>query len=100
MTIAKSIDGSSPRSTNQHIIASIDAEPTPIGEQLIHKTLESMQKELTELSAYVYDNIGWHQVHMSIDVAGCWSFLRMVSRSCCSSSILVLSQSTLLLRGQ
>ncbi|KAF2560017.1 hypothetical protein F2Q68_00015436 [Brassica cretica] len=27
--------------------------------------VESMQKELTELSAYAYDNIGWHQV--SID---------------------------------
>ena len=61
-TIAKSIDGNSPRSTNEHIIASIDAESTPIGEQPIHK---SMQKELTELSAYAYDNIGWHQV--SID---------------------------------
>ncbi|KAG5410620.1 hypothetical protein IGI04_006939 [Brassica rapa subsp. trilocularis] len=64
-TKAKSIDGNSPRSTNEHIIASIDAESTPIGEQLIHKTVESMQKELTELSAYAYDNIGWHQV--SID---------------------------------
>ncbi|KAG5388531.1 hypothetical protein IGI04_030072 [Brassica rapa subsp. trilocularis] len=64
-TLAKSIDGNSPRSTNEYIIASIDAESTPIGEQLIHKTVESMQKELTELSAYAYDNIGWHQV--SID---------------------------------
>ncbi|CAN6989891.1 unnamed protein product, partial [Brassica rapa subsp. trilocularis] len=64
-TKAKSIDGNSPRSINEHIIASIDAESTPIGEQLIHKTVESMQKELTELSAYAYDNIGWHQV--SID---------------------------------
>ncbi|KAG5388525.1 hypothetical protein IGI04_030066 [Brassica rapa subsp. trilocularis] len=64
-TQAKSIDCNSPRSTNKHIIASIDAESTPIGEQLIHKTIESMQKELTELSAYAYDNIGWHQV--SID---------------------------------
>ncbi|KAG5384943.1 hypothetical protein IGI04_036413 [Brassica rapa subsp. trilocularis] len=64
-TRAKSIDGNSPRSTNEHIIASIDAESTPIGEQLIHKTVESMQKELTELSAYAYDNIGRHQV--SID---------------------------------
>ncbi|KAG5414862.1 hypothetical protein IGI04_002429 [Brassica rapa subsp. trilocularis] len=64
-TLAKSIDGNSPRSTNEHIITSIDAESTPIGEQLIHKTVESMQKELTELSAYAYDNIGWHQV--SID---------------------------------
>ncbi|KAG5375827.1 hypothetical protein IGI04_040423 [Brassica rapa subsp. trilocularis] len=64
-TLAKLIDGNSPRSTNEHIIASIDAESTPIGEQLIHKTVESMQKELTELSAYAYDNIGWHQV--SID---------------------------------
>ncbi|KAG5384370.1 hypothetical protein IGI04_035840 [Brassica rapa subsp. trilocularis] len=35
---AKSIDGDSPRSTNKHIIASIDAESIPIGEQLIHKT--------------------------------------------------------------
>ncbi|KAG5397465.1 hypothetical protein IGI04_019279 [Brassica rapa subsp. trilocularis] len=61
-TQAKSIDGNSPRSTNEHLIASIDAESTPIGEQLIHKTIESMQKELTELSAYAYDNIGWHQV--------------------------------------
>ncbi|KAG5375427.1 hypothetical protein IGI04_040023 [Brassica rapa subsp. trilocularis] len=61
-TKAKSIDGNSPRSTNEHIIASIDAESTLIGEQPIHK---SMQKELTELSAYAYDNIGWHQV--SID---------------------------------
>ncbi|KAF2587563.1 hypothetical protein F2Q70_00037223 [Brassica cretica] len=64
-TLAKSIDGNSPRSTNEHIIASIDAESTPVGEQLIHKTVESMQKELTDLSAYAYDNIGWHQV--SID---------------------------------
>ncbi|KAG5384536.1 hypothetical protein IGI04_036006 [Brassica rapa subsp. trilocularis] len=64
-TKAKSIDGNSPRSTNEHIIASIDAESTTIGEQLIHKTVESMQKELTDLSAYAYDNIGWHQV--SID---------------------------------
>lgn len=50
--------------TENHIIASI-AESTTIGEQLIHKTVESMQKELTDLSAYAYDNIGWHQV--SID---------------------------------
>ena len=64
-TLAKSIDGNSPRSTNEHIIASIDAESTAAGEQLIHKTIESMHKELTELSAYAYDNIGWHQV--SID---------------------------------
>ncbi|KAG5388529.1 hypothetical protein IGI04_030070 [Brassica rapa subsp. trilocularis] len=64
-TKAKSIDGNSPRSTNEHIIASIDAESIPTGEQLIHKTAESMQKELTDLSAYTYDNIGWHQV--SID---------------------------------
>ncbi|KAG5384390.1 hypothetical protein IGI04_035860 [Brassica rapa subsp. trilocularis] len=64
-TLAKSIDGNSPRSTNEHIIASIDAESTPISEQLIHKTVESMQKELTDLSAYAYDNISWHQV--SID---------------------------------
>ncbi|KAG5397554.1 hypothetical protein IGI04_019368 [Brassica rapa subsp. trilocularis] len=64
-TKAKSIDGNSLRSTNEHIIASIDAKSTTIGEQLIHKTVESMQKELTDLSAYAYDNIGWHQV--SID---------------------------------
>ncbi|KAG5378157.1 hypothetical protein IGI04_025999 [Brassica rapa subsp. trilocularis] len=64
-TKAKSIDGNSPRSTNEHIIASIDAESIPTDEQLIHKTVESMQKELTDLSAYAYDNIGWHQV--SID---------------------------------
>ncbi|KAG5384648.1 hypothetical protein IGI04_036118 [Brassica rapa subsp. trilocularis] len=64
-TKAKSIDDNSLRSTNEHIIASIDAESTTIGEQLIHKTMESMQKELTDLSAYAYDNIGWHQV--SID---------------------------------
>ncbi|WZY86796.1 hypothetical protein YC2023_033180 [Brassica napus] len=38
MTRAKSIDGNSPRSTNEQIIASIDAESTPISEQLIHKT--------------------------------------------------------------
>ncbi|KAG5388823.1 hypothetical protein IGI04_030364 [Brassica rapa subsp. trilocularis] len=64
-TLAKSIDGNSPRSTNEHIIASIDAESTLIVEQLINKTVESMLKELTDLSAYAYDNIGWHQV--SID---------------------------------
>ncbi|KAF2544021.1 hypothetical protein F2Q68_00032646 [Brassica cretica] len=64
-TQAKSIDDNSPRSTNEHIIVSIDAESTPISEQLIHKTIESKQKELTELSAYAYDNIGWNQV--SID---------------------------------
>ncbi|KAG5414921.1 hypothetical protein IGI04_002488 [Brassica rapa subsp. trilocularis] len=50
---------------NEHIIASIDAESTTIGEQLIHRTVESMQKELTDITAYAYDNIGWHQV--SID---------------------------------
>ncbi|CAG7870749.1 unnamed protein product [Brassica rapa] len=33
--------------------------------ELIHKTIESMHEELIELSAYAYDNIGWHQV--SID---------------------------------
>ncbi|KAG5384492.1 hypothetical protein IGI04_035962 [Brassica rapa subsp. trilocularis] len=38
-TTPKSIDGNSPRSTNKHIIASIDAESIPIGEQLIHKTV-------------------------------------------------------------
>ncbi|KAG5397568.1 hypothetical protein IGI04_019382 [Brassica rapa subsp. trilocularis] len=64
-TRAQSLDGKSSRSTDEHLIASIDAESTPAGEQLIHKTIESMQKELTELSAYAYDNIGWHQV--SID---------------------------------
>ncbi|KAG5375941.1 hypothetical protein IGI04_040537 [Brassica rapa subsp. trilocularis] len=57
-TKEKLIDGNSPRSTNEHIIASIDAESTTIGEQLIHKTVESMQKELTDLSAHAYDNIG------------------------------------------
>ncbi|KAF2549196.1 hypothetical protein F2Q70_00021658 [Brassica cretica] len=62
---AKSLDGKSRRSTDAHIIASIDAESTPAGEQLIHKTIGSMHKELTELSAYAYDNIGWHQ--FSID---------------------------------
>ncbi|KAF3590581.1 hypothetical protein DY000_02020243 [Brassica cretica] len=62
---AKSLDGKSLRSTDEHIIASIDAESTPTGEQLIHKTIESMRKELTELSAYAYDNIGWH--HVSIE---------------------------------
>ncbi|KAG5374030.1 hypothetical protein IGI04_042650, partial [Brassica rapa subsp. trilocularis] len=65
MTRAKSIDGNSLRLTNEHLIASIDTESTQAGEQLLHKTVESMQKELTELSAYAYDNIGWHQV--SID---------------------------------
>ncbi|KAG5400277.1 hypothetical protein IGI04_014884 [Brassica rapa subsp. trilocularis] len=65
MKRAKSLDDKSPRSTDEHIIASIDAESTPAGKQLIHKTIESMRKELTELSAYAYDNIGWHQV--SID---------------------------------
>ncbi|KAG5375451.1 hypothetical protein IGI04_040047, partial [Brassica rapa subsp. trilocularis] len=64
-TREKSLDGKSPRSTDEHIIASIDAESTPAGEQLIYKTIESMQKELTKLSAYAYDNIGWHKV--SID---------------------------------
>ncbi|KAG5397587.1 hypothetical protein IGI04_019401 [Brassica rapa subsp. trilocularis] len=62
---AKSLDGKSPRSTDEHLIASIDTKSTPAGEQLIHKTIESMHEELTELSAYAYDNIGWHQV--SID---------------------------------
>ncbi|WZY94124.1 hypothetical protein YC2023_066453 [Brassica napus] len=62
---AKSLDGKSPRSTDEHLIASIDAESTPASEQLIHNTMESMYKELTELSAYAYNNIGWHQV--SID---------------------------------
>ena len=38
-------------------------------------------------------------LQISIDVAGCGSFMRMVSSSCCSRSILVLNQSTLLLRG-
>ncbi|KAF2531045.1 hypothetical protein F2Q70_00029092 [Brassica cretica] len=62
---AQSLDGKSPRSTDEHIIASIDADSTPAGEQLIHKTIESMHKELTELLAYAYENIGWHKV--SID---------------------------------
>ncbi|KAG5415859.1 hypothetical protein IGI04_003426 [Brassica rapa subsp. trilocularis] len=61
---AKSLDGKSPRSNNEHIIASIDAVSTPAGEQLVHKNIESMHKELTELSAYAYDNIGWHQVNI------------------------------------
>ncbi|KAF3594234.1 hypothetical protein DY000_02022468 [Brassica cretica] len=34
---AQSLDGKSPRSTDKHIITSIDAESTPAGEQLIHK---------------------------------------------------------------
>ncbi|KAF3586914.1 hypothetical protein F2Q69_00029126 [Brassica cretica] len=63
-TRAKSLDGKSPRSTDEHIIASIDAESTPAGEQLIHKMIESMQKELIELSAYAYDNIGWHKLNI------------------------------------
>ncbi|KAG5414867.1 hypothetical protein IGI04_002434 [Brassica rapa subsp. trilocularis] len=46
-TRAKSIDGNSPRSTNEHLIASIDTEPTLVGDQLIHKTIDSMQNELT-----------------------------------------------------
>ncbi|KAG5414509.1 hypothetical protein IGI04_002076 [Brassica rapa subsp. trilocularis] len=41
-TRAKSIDSNSPRSTNEHIIALID-------QQLLHRTIESMQKELTDL---------------------------------------------------
>ena len=60
---AKSLDDKSPRSTDEHTIASIDAESTLAGEQLIHQT--TMHEELTELSAYAYDNISWHQV--SID---------------------------------
>ncbi|KAG5410838.1 hypothetical protein IGI04_007157 [Brassica rapa subsp. trilocularis] len=62
---AKSLDSKSPRSSDEHLIASIDAESTQAGEQLIHKRIESMHEELTELSAYPYDNLGWHQV--SID---------------------------------
>ncbi|KAF2606311.1 hypothetical protein F2Q68_00044832 [Brassica cretica] len=62
---AKSLDSKSPRSTDKHLIASIDAGSTPAGEQLIHKRIESMHEELTEPSAYAYENIGWHQV--SID---------------------------------
>ncbi|KAG5398134.1 hypothetical protein IGI04_019948 [Brassica rapa subsp. trilocularis] len=62
---AKSLDGKSPRSTDEHLIASIDTESTPASEQLIHKTIESVHEELTEILAYAYDNIGWHQV--SID---------------------------------
>ncbi|KAF3524127.1 hypothetical protein F2Q69_00048895 [Brassica cretica] len=62
---AKSLDGKSPRSTDEHLIASIDTESTLADKQLIHKTIESMHEELTEISAYTYDNIGWHQV--SID---------------------------------
>ncbi|KAG5384420.1 hypothetical protein IGI04_035890 [Brassica rapa subsp. trilocularis] len=62
---AESLDGKSPRSTDENLIASIDAESTPAGEQLIHKRIESMHEELTKLSAYAYDNISWHQV--SID---------------------------------
>ncbi|KAL0805354.1 hypothetical protein Bca101_097845 [Brassica carinata] len=61
---AKSLDGKLPRSTDEHLIASIDAESTPADKQLIHKTIESMHEELTELSAYTYDNIGWHQVNI------------------------------------
>ncbi|KAG5401125.1 hypothetical protein IGI04_015732 [Brassica rapa subsp. trilocularis] len=62
---AKSLDGKSPRSTDEHLIASIDIESTPDGEQLIHKTIKSMHEELTELSTYTYNNISWHQVSIN-----------------------------------
>ncbi|KAG5384493.1 hypothetical protein IGI04_035963 [Brassica rapa subsp. trilocularis] len=51
-TKSKSIDDNSLRSTNEHIVASIDAEPIPIGEQLIHKTVESMSALTTFKKGY------------------------------------------------
>ncbi|KAG2266374.1 hypothetical protein Bca52824_073453 [Brassica carinata] len=42
-------------------MSSIGDESTTVGGELIHKAVESMQKELTEHSAYAYDIIGWNQ---------------------------------------
>ena len=43
------------------MVASIDTTSTLEDEQLIQNKMESMYEELNELSAYVYDKIGWHQ---------------------------------------
>ncbi|KAG5373670.1 hypothetical protein IGI04_043010, partial [Brassica rapa subsp. trilocularis] len=63
----KEVKGIQRQLAAQHqISASIDRKRAKsLDEQLIHKTIEAMHEELTELSAYAYDNIGWHQV--SID---------------------------------
>ena len=58
---SKSIDSKAPASTDKHLVASIDTTSTLEDEQLIQNKMESMYEELNELSAYVYDKIGWHQ---------------------------------------
>ncbi|KAF3543846.1 hypothetical protein DY000_02007057 [Brassica cretica] len=61
----KSIDSTTPATIDTHLVASIDTTSTPDDEQLIQNKLESMYKELNELSAYAYSKIGWH--HSSIE---------------------------------
>ncbi|KAF3595480.1 hypothetical protein DY000_02022370 [Brassica cretica] len=57
---SKSIDNTKP-ATIEHLVASIDTTSTPDDEKLIQNKVESMHKELNELSAYAYSKIGWHQ---------------------------------------
>ncbi|KAF3549871.1 hypothetical protein DY000_02006930 [Brassica cretica] len=58
---SKSIDSTTPSTIDRHLITSIDTTSTPDDEQLIQNKVESMHKELNELSAYAYSKIGWHQ---------------------------------------
>ena len=43
------------------MVASIDTTSTPDDEQLIQNKVESMHKELKDLSAYANNKIGWNQ---------------------------------------
>ncbi|KAF2574453.1 hypothetical protein F2Q70_00003691 [Brassica cretica] len=66
----------------------------------IDHLMQGFSDKYLELQAYADSSFSSSCIDsISIDVAGCGSFLRMVSKSCCSRSILVLNQSTLLLRG-
>ena len=57
----KSIDSTAPATIDRHLVASIDTASIPDDEQLIQNKVESIHKELNELSAYAYNKIGWHQ---------------------------------------
>ncbi|KAF3507122.1 hypothetical protein F2Q69_00006201 [Brassica cretica] len=48
----KSIDITTPATIDRHLVASIDTTSTPDDEQLIPNNMESMQKQLNELSEY------------------------------------------------
>ncbi|KAF3523996.1 hypothetical protein F2Q69_00050340 [Brassica cretica] len=61
---SKSINSKAPATIDIHLVASINTTSTPNDEQLIQNKMESMQKQLNELSAYAYDNIGWYQFNI------------------------------------